>query len=222
VTETAGYQQLQDQQRQLVILEEKVQNAQMLTSREKLQRADWTEDFRSVDLALPMFYELVSDPEVGPEIQIEAQFAMGRILLEKEDPHAITYLQNVAQSHSELRVPALAILRHHHQKQGDKEQAKALESELYQAVEQYHAQAEADSTISPNDTLVPHSLVQSVVQPILYSDNHVYAFQQKIIAALGTRTSEMPGEIVTFVVVNDTRWLQKKVEKMEGTEIYRP
>jgi Zn-dependent protease with chaperone function len=257
-----GYQQIQNQQHQLGILEEKVQHAQPLTSRERLQRADWTEDFRSVDAALPLFYELVSDPEVGPEIQIEAQFAMGRILLEKEDPNAVTYLQNVAQSPHQLRVPALAILQSHHQKQGNKEQAKALESELYQAVDQYHAQAESDSTISPNDNLVSHGLAREAFQPIrlclsnvdevevaylvqkprpyasrplyilvviqkkkflrLDNDSHVYAFQEKIIKALEVRSSEMPGEIMTFVVVDATKWLQKKVENIENTEIYRP
>jgi hypothetical protein len=144
----ARYEEAQQQKAQLAELNRKFDSGTPLTSEERWKRADWTEDFVGEDAALPLFQELTEDKEYG----VGANLSLGRILLQRDDPEGIRYLEAARALDQRAALPVLSLLHDYYKRTGDDEKVKAINAEGTQQVDMEVDAAEERSTIGNANT----------------------------------------------------------------------
>jgi Zn-dependent protease with chaperone function len=148
------------QQQKALLADLKAERGEMLTTEERWRRADWTEDFVGEEAALPLFQELTDDPELG----IGANLAMGRILIQRDDPEGIRYLEAARQRDGRLTLPILGLLHDYYRRIGEDARAKAIYAEgMRHADKEDDAAAERAAVGNSKTRYLPHELPAETV-----------------------------------------------------------
>jgi Zn-dependent protease with chaperone function len=142
------YEEAQQQKAQLAELNRKFDSGVPLTSEERWKRADWTEDFVGEDAALPLFQELTEDTEY----RVGANLSLGRILLQRDDPEGIRYLETARALDQRVALPVLSLLHDYYKRTGDDEKVKAINVEGTQQADMEVDAAVERSTIGNANT----------------------------------------------------------------------
>jgi hypothetical protein len=118
---SARHEQSRQEQAHLASLDTKAQTLP-LTDEEAWERANLTEDYISEEAALPLFQEL----RQRPKLQLQAQFAVGRLLLERDDPEGVALLEGVMQKEPDATLSALGLIHAYHKRLGNEQTAKDI------------------------------------------------------------------------------------------------
>lgn len=152
----AGYEQAQKEQEQLAQLTAKAQT-QPLTDEEAWQRANLTEAYQGEESALPFFRDLMTNPH--PKISLGAKFAVGRILIQRDDLEGLALLEAVLQKAPDATLPALGLIHAYHKRIGDKSAAKEIYTQgMRHADKEAEAKAERDTLGDKKTRYLPHGL----------------------------------------------------------------
>ncbi|HST21180.1 MAG TPA: M48 family metallopeptidase [Blastocatellia bacterium] len=112
------YKYVQDSQKHLEKLEQKAQQ-EALTVDEAWKRAMWTEEFKSVELALPLYQDVLS----LKQNHAEANFALGRLFLTQNKEEGIELIEKSFRIKGEYMVPGCQIVCQYLMNQGKEEEA---------------------------------------------------------------------------------------------------
>lgn len=143
------FEQVKEQKNQLAALEQRVTAGETLPTEEAWQRAAWTEEFVSEDAALPLYQELMTQPETATI----AQFSVGRLLLSKDNPEGIRHLEAVVAKDYEATLAALGLIYEYYKRQGDDAAAKAVYARGISHADREDDASEERSTLGTQKTI---------------------------------------------------------------------
>lgn len=150
---------VQESQKRLAALEEKAGSAP-LTEEEAWARARWTHEFHGTDAAFPRFQEvLAQNPDHGP-----ANYALGQILLERNDDAGITHIEKAMQRDPEAVLPGCHTLYSFLRQQGRQEEAERYRERAIHHSELLQRAKQERGDVGPDDTLTPHDLPAAVIE----------------------------------------------------------
>jgi Zn-dependent protease with chaperone function len=155
------YREAQRLKSELEELDERARTAD-LSQEDARKHAELTEAFRGVDAALPLYRELA---ERDPNDAV-ANFALGRISLDRDDDGGLAHLERAMASDPEAVLPACEIAFFYLKDKGREQEAerfRARAEEQLQAFE--HAGAERES-VTAEDRLLPHDLSAEIVESV--------------------------------------------------------
>lgn len=156
----AAQEQTRQAKQHLADLNARAERGETLNEQELWQRADLAEDYDSEEAGLALFRELVSHPKLG----LMAQFAVGRILIARDDPEGVALLEGVMQKEPQAASTALALLQGYHQRLGDAEAAKKLVTQRMRHADKMDDASEERSSIGNKKTrYLPHGLPAETV-----------------------------------------------------------
>lgn len=186
-------------QQDLQKLEEKAEH-EPLTDEEMWDRARWTAELNGGDAARPLIESLLA---ARPD-HVAAAYVLGQLLLAKDDPSGIQYLERAMQlkpEDPELIVSACETIYTFLKKQG-----RDAEAERYgeHAREQYNMLAEAErerQSISHQDTFEPHNLppadIESVQRQLaMYESVRTAYLTRKVVRLLPEKPFYVLGVVV--------------------------
>lgn len=146
-----------------------------LSPEETLERAQLTETFRDPDQALALYRELVDTDNDSP-----ARFAIGRLLLEREDDEGLRWLDEAMERDPEAVLPACQIAYLYLSEHDRDEQAQAYHRRAEQQVDVLERATNERSEVSVEDTLEPPGLdaelLEGLRQKIAWHDEVVAAY----------------------------------------------
>lgn len=139
----------------LRVLDEKAQTS-ALTVEEAWQRADWTEDFVGPEAAVPLLHEVLArDDSHAP-----AHFALGRILLARNEADGVAHIEKAITLDHEATLPGLEFVYAFQKKQRNEEAAKAIYERVVGYIEKRDAAGEERASIPFKARYLPHGLSQ--------------------------------------------------------------
>ncbi len=152
------YAYIQDSLKQLENLEFQA-SIHQLTSAEIWNLARLTAEFKSHDLAIPLFQQLLAiDPNHS-----EGNYYLGCILLEKNDGEAIAYLEKAMAVNPDMILEICKLIYQVLIEKGEIEKAKIYESRYTERYNLLLKAQEERSFVTINDEFEPHNLPEDVV-----------------------------------------------------------
>lgn len=148
------HQYAQEAQRDLEALDEKARSGVSLSLEEAWQRAAWTEEFRDAERALPLYQDVL---DRVPEIAA-AHFAVGRLLIAKDDPSGIPHLETAIAHDHDVTLPALDLLCDFHKRRGEAATARDVYKRAQHHADTLEESARERSQIGRKDRFLPHGL----------------------------------------------------------------
>src|SRR4029453_17795939 len=147
------FQQTQEAGQRLSAIEKKAKS-EALTLEEKWERAQLTEEFRDSQQALDLYRNvLAADPEHGG-----ANFALGRLLLERMEVRGIDLLERAMRLDHQYIIPGCQQIYGFLKDQGREPEAEKYFDRAIRQSELYEAAQRERSSIKFNDTYIPHNL----------------------------------------------------------------
>ncbi|HEY9450557.1 MAG TPA: hypothetical protein VIQ60_12475, partial [Gemmatimonadaceae bacterium] len=129
-----------------------------LTSDERFQMADWTEDVEGAEAALPLVSALVQDE---PH-HASGLFMLGRLLLAREDDSGIAYLERAIQVEPDASAAASALIAAYLQRVGRTRDAITYQTRAEESAADASAALAERQSIARADELMPAALEDTV------------------------------------------------------------
>ncbi len=148
------YADLEAQRARLTDLADRYARNRALTSEERWQLADLTEDHVSAEASLPLFQALFTDPAQ----EVAARFAVGRILLNQDDADGLALIDTAMARDPNARAVGLALKQGYYQRLGDRTAAQQLEIEQIRHADLLDLATAERSVLQKTDTYLPHNL----------------------------------------------------------------
>jgi Zn-dependent protease with chaperone function len=146
-----------------------------LSPEEALERAQLTETFRDPDQALALYRELVDTENDSP-----ARFAIGRLLLEREDDEGLRWLDEAMERDPDAVLPACQIAYLYLSEHDREEEAQAYHRRAEQQVDVLERATDERSEVSVEDNLeapdFDGELLEGLRQKIAWHDEVVEAY----------------------------------------------
>jgi Zn-dependent protease with chaperone function len=152
------YAYVQESLQKLQSLEAKAQK-QPLTNEEAWNRACWTEEFNGQELALPLFKEIL---ETQPS-HAAANYAVGQILLQKDDETGINFIEKAIESQPDYTIDGCYLISYYLTKHDKTQEAKAYQKRAEEYYELVILARQERSFVIANDEFQPHKLSASEV-----------------------------------------------------------
>ncbi|MDX1933795.1 MAG: M48 family metallopeptidase [Capsulimonadales bacterium] len=138
------------------------QRATVLTldTKDAWWRAQTTEELDGEEAALPLYRSLQNDPDIG----LLATFAIGRILLEQDDPEGVALVRQVIAREPDATLSGLALIHAYETRQGNREGAKAIRTEgMTHADKADDAEEERNDFGNARTRYLPHGVDENVL-----------------------------------------------------------
>lgn len=158
----ARYEYAQETQKKLAELEAKAA-AQPLSEEEALQQAQWVEEFRGSDAAIPLYEAMLAQKPDDPY----ANFALGRLRLEKNDESGIALIEKTMAQEPASVFTGCQIIYGYLMGQKCEEEAETYRRRYLGHVDQTQAAAEERATFRDTDNYAPHGLPESEVSALV-------------------------------------------------------
>jgi Zn-dependent protease with chaperone function len=153
--------QANEAKRKLSKLEEQANNG-ALTLEEQWERATLVNEIGEQKDTLPLLTEILrADPK-----HVNANFAMGLVLLEQQNPEGIGYLEKAMDLSPPTTGHASLLLSGFYFEQGDKELAESYRKRADEHFEKEQKLQELAFDFTAKDKFVPHELSEAVVKQI--------------------------------------------------------
>jgi hypothetical protein len=152
------YTYAQNVRQELAALEEKA-SSQTLTVEETYDRARWTIELKGTQEAIPLLQSVL---KMQPN-HVSANYWLGQILIEQEDPTGIEYLQRVMAKDPETVIPSCQLIYSFLQKQGREQEAAKYRQQAEQHYELLYLAQQERSGVSASDRFEPHGLSAEAV-----------------------------------------------------------
>ena len=227
----AGHERAQAARAELATLNARVERGETLLPAELWKRADWTEDFDGEDAALPLFRELLDNKEA----QVVAHFAVGRILIGRDDPEGVTFLNRAMTLDYEATLPALGLIYEYHKRRGDEAAAKAVyEMGMSHADRQDEAADERSTVGTAKTRYLEHGLDEATIADLARQLNAIpqikeaylvrkelALFSEKPLYVLGvTLTGYWKSVNAETDTINVLRQMQAGIDFSAGDSLY--
>lgn len=147
------YDYSQKAQKQLRELDEQAQ-AGSLSEDQRWQRATMTEEFRDSDQALALYQEVLH----SNIDHIGANFAVGRILLDREEDRGIGHIEKAMSLSPKCVLPGCEVVYWFLMRQGKEEEAKAYFHRAERQADLIEAAQQERAFLGFDDTYIPHGL----------------------------------------------------------------
>jgi Zn-dependent protease with chaperone function len=175
-----------------------------LTLDELKERASLTAQLESSESALPLYQQvLASQPDDAP-----SQFAVGQILLDRDNEQGLAYLDRAMEIDADAIFPACEVAYGFLHEHGREEEASRYRERAERHVELLGEAQEERQDISVDDELEPHDLPDEVVDRI----RSVVAQQEEIAEAylVRKRVEHLRDEYPLYVIgiIPRKRWRQ--------------
>jgi Zn-dependent protease with chaperone function len=142
----------------LQALEARAQH-ETLTEEEAWDRARWTGEFYGNEAALPLLQELAAAyPDAA-----RVHYALGQVLLEKEDAAGIAHIEKAMERELEFVLPGCETLYYFLRQQGKPEEARRYQERAEQYLFKLEQARQERETITARDTFLPHALPAETV-----------------------------------------------------------
>jgi Zn-dependent protease with chaperone function/Tfp pilus assembly protein PilF len=155
------YEEAQREKERLAELEEKRRTG-ALDADEAFERASLTESLENEEAALPLYREAL---ELHPE-HADASFALGRLLLEREDPEGVRWIEAAIEHDSEYALAGSSLLAAFWRSRGDGERARAYTQRIEQEVEVFTEAQRERAHLQVEDRLIEHGLAAEAVSAL--------------------------------------------------------
>jgi Zn-dependent protease with chaperone function len=147
------YKYAKESQKKLSALEEKA-GAGQLTIDAAWERAYLTAEFKGAEAALPLLREIV---ERSPS-HVLANFMLGQMLLEREDPAGIKHLETAMKHEPDSVAHGCEIIYGFLRRQGRDEEAEQYRKRLFKQYDVLERAGQERATFQDGDALLPHGL----------------------------------------------------------------
>lgn len=154
---------LRDQRTELSGLNEQIASGLVLAEADTWRHADLTEDHVGEQESLPLYRALFGSDKYGAA----ARFAVGRILVNKDDPTGLPALEEAMGREPDFVGPGLAIQQAYHRRQGDREAARQLGARQLSHADQADLVEAERQGCTPQDTFLPHRLTEAELAPLV-------------------------------------------------------
>ncbi|HAX74761.1 MAG TPA: peptidase [Cyanobacteria bacterium UBA11372] len=153
------YAYVQESLQKLQSLAEKAQK-QPLTPEEAWNRACWTEEFNGQEVALPLFKEIL---ETQPS-HAAANYAVGQILLQKDDETGIVFIEKAMESQPDYAIDGCYLIYYYLNRHEKTKEAKAYQKRAEEYYEMVLLARQERSFVRASDEFQPHKLSASDVK----------------------------------------------------------
>jgi hypothetical protein len=140
---------------------DRLESSDGLSREEELQRAQLTETFRGPDAALARYRELVDTENDAP-----ARYAVGRLLLAREDDEGLRWLDESMDRDPEAVLPACQIAYAYLRDHGRDDEAERYRARAEQQASMFEEAAGERSEVSVDDRLEPSNLPGDLLQEV--------------------------------------------------------
>ena len=233
------HESVQEARRLLAALNE-AGGSRPLTIDEQWERAKCTTEIEGSGASLPIVREIIQqDPN-----HVGANFAMGAILLEQEDPAGVDYLEKAMQADSWLSVDATNLIYSFFQGQGRQPEADIYQARAqawYERLQRLYQQA---LHVTTHDRFKPHCLddfaltrlrerltkIRSVrtaylVRKILDETEWVYVLVVGGVKTLDPVMNELaheinPGKLMVFVSLDTKPFLTNPITRVPNAQVF--
>ena len=153
------YAYVQQSLQQLQSLQEKAQK-QPLSDEEAWTRACWTLEFKGQEVAIGLFKEILA---TQPS-HAAANYALGQILLQKDDSTGISYVEKAMEKEPDYTIDGCYLIQYFLNKNEKIEEAKAYQKRAESHYEKILLARQERSFVSESDEFKPHKLPNSEVK----------------------------------------------------------
>jgi Zn-dependent protease with chaperone function len=184
----------------LAFLDRKAES-EPLSEEELWDRARFTEEFGSSDVAMRFYVQLL---ERNPQ-HVGALWRRGQLLLARDDPQGIEELSAAARIDRKLEQPACAAVIGFHRRHGREVEAKEYEKRYWELSEQGELARRERANVRSSDRLIGHGLAPTVVAGLVHDIQRVGGVKR---ALLVRKVLKHQPERPLFVlgVVSDAPW----------------
>jgi Zn-dependent protease with chaperone function len=155
------YEETRQEKDRLAELEKKSRTG-ALDAEEVFERASLVESLDSEKAALPLYREALA---LSPE-HPAASFALGRILLDREDPEGVRWMEAAIERDADYTLDGSNRLAAFWRSQGDEERARACMERVERETEVYEKALKERDTLQTTDRLIDHGLDAEAVSAL--------------------------------------------------------
>ncbi len=148
----------QEGQRRLLALAQKA-GSKPLSVEEQWEQARWSEELKGEGEALPLLKSLLT---TAPH-HAQANFALGRILLDRSDARGIALIERAMVKLPELVPPGCRLIADFQSRQGNEPDIHRYLRRADEVAEQLSRAEQRSQTLQPSDQLIPHGLSLAMV-----------------------------------------------------------
>jgi Zn-dependent protease with chaperone function len=207
------YHEAQRLKSELEELDERARTTE-LSPEDARKRADLTEAFRGADAALPLYRELA---ERDPADAV-ANFALGRILLDRDDDSGLALLERAMASDPEAVVPACEIAFFYLKGKGHEQEAERFRARAEEQVQAFeHAGAERES-VTAEDRLLPHDLPAEIVESVRSQLAHYDDIERIYLARKEVRHLADEYPLYVVGVIRPQGWRERRKQANDPEE----
>ncbi len=133
------------------------------TEAELWQRAHLTMDLKGDDSAMPLLRQLLEKSPSHPG----ANYAVGRILLDKDDVAGLPHVERAMQADFQAVHPGCELLYGFYQRAGQRERLRAILERYDKHSEELHLAQIERANINAKDVLIPHELSAPILAQVV-------------------------------------------------------
>ncbi|HEU4594059.1 MAG TPA: M48 family metallopeptidase [Pyrinomonadaceae bacterium] len=199
-----------ESQQKLAALEEKAR-AEELTLEEAWERAYWTAEFKDPEESLPLLREIVArKADHAP-----ANFALGQMLLEREDEAGVAHVERAMESDHEFVAPGCEAIYGFLRRHGRDEEAEIYRKRLFSHYDLLERAGQERAVFKDGDALIPHGLTPEEVAGLRAQVRRYYRDIKR--AYLARKQTEHLSDVPLYVlgIEIELSWYQSSSEEFD-------
>ncbi len=199
-----------ESRKKLAALEEKAREKE-LTVEEAWERAYWTAEFKDLEEVLPLLRDIV---ERSPK-HAQANFALGQMLLEREDAQGVEHMERAMEADREFIAPGCEAIYGFLRRQGRDEEAEGYRKRLFRHYDLLENAGRERSVFKDGDALLPHDLTTEQVARLREQVRRYYRDIKR--ASLARKQTEHLSDVPLYVlgVEPESSWYSSSNEESE-------
>jgi Zn-dependent protease with chaperone function len=204
------YEYARESRKKLAALEEKAREKE-LTIEEAWQRACWTAEFKELEDTLPLLREIVARAPT----HAQANFALGQMLLEREDAEGVAHVERAMEADHEFVAPGCELIYGFLRRQGRDEEAEGYRQRLFRHYDLLERAGQERAVYKDGDPLLPHGLTPEQVARLREQVRRYYRGIKR--AYLARKQTEHLSDVPLYVlgVEPESSWYSSSNEETE-------